>query len=299
MLSWKLWQALGNPPVTSPLYQRALRRPTELRRVQCGVILFIAEMILCLFGCLSISSGISAVVVLFSLTLPSILGVVSTLLLVYGASVTGTISSEIGTLQEQNTYEIFALTPPGQMGVSWAVALGSLHRRSIFSFFRMLLTIVAFSLCIGIVLGGILLLALALPGLGKNADTFYPTLIDGINTFTLVLALYLASIQTVVGGVLIGMLLPRYVPESSTQRLIAPGLYLCIEIVVYLLAAIGGILIFPAIIDTLHVEGRLVALSLPVLRFVLICGMLEIVNLTLWRTLIKHLNGQTEQHIII
>jgi hypothetical protein len=207
---------------------------------------------------------------------------------VYSAVWAMHISSIIARERERRTYDVYCLSPDGELGVNWAICTGYLHRHNrleqIRGFVGSLLVVS---------LGVVALITLFIVTNAGSSSRFaqdetqraYMTL---IHTTTLVAALYIDHYHSIVMGSLVGMIAPTLTQARLDAQLGAMGIYLVLQISVYTL----GWFIALTLLPTLFGRGGnwWSATMLAVLQVVVFFIIREIVTIGLWRALLRQLN---------
>ncbi|MBZ0289164.1 MAG: hypothetical protein K8I30_16205 [Anaerolineae bacterium] len=297
MITWKLWSALQHPPLHHPVFQYILTMRSRGRHWRKSILAVLGLMLA--YACYQLSFLQPPVrLVLFSLTLQDVLVIFISFNLVYGCILAAGISLTIARARVQGLYEALCLTPSGAPGVNWAMCTAVLYRRPGFIWFRLAILgvscIPAVAVLIHIVMpltafGGLFLGRTTMSA--EVMQAYYRMLLDLTYALTLVVAFYTGTVQSVILSVVLGMLTSASVRDSSA-RMIATGLFLLLQVFTFSLAAIFSLIILPACFQVLHLRGWLVDLGVPLLRLGFFFLLREAVNLLLWRTLVRQLNGE-------
>ncbi len=291
IVTWKLWRALQRPPLRHPLYRRALiLKPVEgLRFDEAVTLRFLWRLVLPLLfmSIFALTPIILPLVVVTPLLLPLIVNWCG---IQWAIKTGGTIASE----NEQGTYDLVALTPPGAFGASWTICSACIHRGSSFAdlhtFVRVLVKFLFVMTGIGFVIA--MLIAIGRPlGDFERATFSQTTFVTLLHAAALIGAFYLDHVQSAVVGGLVGMLAPIYVQNRFDAR--AWGLFgfLFLQISAYLLTWFLGFQVIPALYEGLNLNGFYAEVSVPILRVAVFYFIREGIIAGLWQVLMGRLNA--------
>jgi hypothetical protein len=303
MITWKLWSALHHPPVHHPVFLWVTMARNRAARWQIPVV---ALMLLVGYGCYQASFINPPVyLVLFSFTFQDILVIFVTFNLIYGCILTAGVGMTIARAREGGIYDVLCMTPSGAPGINWAMCTGVLYRRPGFSWFRFVIVLVsaipmiALLIHIAVPLTAFisLLLGRAAPA-AEVTESYFQMLLDLSYALALIIAFYTGTIQSIILSLLTGMLTSSSVRDANA-RAVAAGFFLLVQLATYLLTFIFGLVILPAIYQTVHAGGWLAALSIPLFRLAFFFALREGVNVFLWRRLLHRLNDEAELHIAL
>lgn len=281
MISWTLWGALHHPPLKHPLYQRALAaRPGRSQRQRDFI--FVGAFLLLGAGCAAAMlmrfSVFGFIVRLtttpFALLICALLGA-----LLYGATLTLTVCRALMQPRLSRAYELLCLLPVGAWGANWALCTGSLGRRNTLFWFSFALRLVAVTLLIGLLFDALLTGWLE-RGRAQAAEAFM--LAGCARALAFGAAVYLGGVQAMVSAVLCGLALPVWLESGAPIHVLAAGLYIAAEMLIWLLTVLCVVLAVPALFDTQTPFGYAAQGLLPALLFV---GLGEALNQALWRAL--------------
>jgi hypothetical protein len=297
MLTWKLWSALYHPPVRHPVFQRfaAVRVMSIRRRMWLPVLIGSAVSCLC-YQATFMQTPLGILFFTFSpLEFPALAIAFN---LAYGGFLTAGVSRVIAHAREQGIYEVLCLTPSGEPGINWAMCVGALHRTRGFYWVRLGIILVSIILFIALTIH----ISLPIIGLGNSAlhqpvlqeeMRFYRQMfLDLISIYMLIAAFCTGMIQTIVSAVLVGIAVPAAISGASMVRLWSIGIFLLLQLFTYLVTLIFGLLILPAVYQVLDVSGFLPESLIPILCFGCFFGVRELLNLFVWRWLLRQLNGE-------
>lgn len=278
MVTPGLRRALNYPPATHPLFRRTVILPVRASAHYLSWANFVISIVI----------GLSryAPTLLF-LMMPLILLVLG---LTYGLDCALRVGNAIGREHEQNTYPLLALAPPGPLAAMWTLCTSALYRNHDFMRLR---GIVQTSLISGLV--GSLVIVAVLLIMNSELFTLYVqpaslTLANLVNFLMILGAVYAEYIQSLVLGVLVGLLVSTLTRTRLDISLWAFGIYLFLQMLVYLLTLLLGFTLLPLLVERLNISGDYTLAGLSLLRLVIFCAAREIVIITLWRSLLERLN---------
>jgi hypothetical protein len=290
-MTWKLWRALQHPPIRHPLYRRALSlHPVDKLRFDQAVTLhFLWRLVLPLLfmSIFALTPIILPLIIVTPILLPLI---VNWCCIQWAIKTGGAIASE----NEQGTFDLAALTPPGPFGASWTICSACIHRGPSFTdlhtFVRVLVKFLLLMTGIGFVIA--ILMALGRPLSEIDRATFsQTTFVLLLQAAALVAAFYLDHVQSAVVGGLVGMLAPIYVQNRFDAR--AWGLfgYLFLQVSAYLLTWFIGFQVIPALYEVLNFTSFYAELSVPIMRVALFYAIREGIIAGLLHVLMGRLNA--------
>jgi hypothetical protein len=304
VITWRLWSALHHPPFRHPVFQyiMATRSPGSRWRKSVLAILGLTLG----YSCYQLSFLQPPVrLVLFSLTLQDVLVIFVSFNLIYGCILAAGVSLTIARARVQGLYDALCLTPSGAPGINWAICTGVLYRRPGFIWFRLAVLGVS-SIPTIVVLIHFILPLTAFGGLllGRSTlsaaviQSYFRMLLDLTYALTLVVAFYTSTVQSVILSILLGMLTSVSV-HASSARIAATGLFLLLQVFTFLLAWIFSLFLLPAGYQIFRIQGWLADLCVPMLRLLFFFLLREAVNLMVWRTLARQLNGEAELNVAL
>lgn len=263
MLTWKLWRALTTNPTIHPIYQRIVDAPLQPPPwyLSCAIVIGAPFLLL-----------------------PAILFLSATYSLRWAVAISSTIARE----RESGMFDLVALTPPGAMGVCRAICTAALNRNEAL---QQIQTPIAWIIRLGFTL-------LVLASLGFLVESLVPaeargnmqTIIPLVYLGTLIAALYIDHVQSVVLGCLIGMLAPEYTSGRVDASAGAFMVFLLVTVMTYLITILGGFVAAPLLLRDLGVTPVAGALILPFLRVGLFYLIREGIIALVWRALVEKLN---------
>ncbi|MFC1959526.1 hypothetical protein ACFLYO_02340 [Chloroflexota bacterium] len=289
MLSWKLWQALKNPPYRHPLMRRVRSNtgwltllgnkalPFYLYAMLLGTIYMLWRITPQTFGFVFLLILIiPSMATLFFLVSPLLFPLV---MVAVGAMWAALISERMVEQQEHGIYDLLCVLPGGRWAANWAIACGSIHQGSVFEICLLILRIM-------LLLGGILLFMLLSMVLGQVFSA--ESQLDGIGSFSidmiaLLVAYYLHYIQTMALSPLVGLLVPTYTKSRVEARLGAVGLLAVVQLGPFIFC---GLLFYfvPLLVGGTVDPERSLALYL-----ILVFGLREVIIRRLWYVLLRRL----------
>lgn len=263
MLTWTLWRALQKPPLNHPLYQQALRRPASSLSPYLGcVIVLVAPFVL----------------------LPALIFLSG----VYGLRWTMQIASAIAREHETGRFELVSLSPGGALGSSRAIMSACLHRNESLEQIQsagawVLRLAFAFTLMLS-------LTSLSDPILpNSSTEPNVNEIITIIYLVTMVAAIYIDHVQSIVVAQLVGMWLPTVVPRRLDASMGAFLIYLLLQISVYMLTALLAFSILPGLLSAL--PSPVNTLLLAFLRLIAFFALRESLIQWLWKTVVRQTNA--------
>lgn len=243
MLSWKLWQALKNPPHRYPLLCRihiGRRRLFTLKDIPPPLLyaaVLVAAYILwrimpvtvghMLLLAMAIPAVATLILLISPLLFPLVMMGVATIWAV-------NISDCVVNLQERGIYDLLCLLPGGRWAANWAIACSSIHQGGAFRVGWFLLRGAA-TVGLVLVLTLVSLVMVQLFSAGKQLGGGVWLMLDVIALFT---GQLLHFIQTMVLTTLVGLLIPTYVRNRLEARLGAVGLYLGLQLCPFLICGL-------------------------------------------------------------
>lgn len=283
LLSWRLWRAIfHNSLYEFPVLVRSpdgKREPADLSsyksRLAIGGWLLVMAFILLLYP-----SVLPTLCIFLFMTLVLFGGTLS------GWTAATRIAKTIFREQEKARYDLLLLTPPGVLGVHWAIVTRNLRDDRLLRWLRWLPS--GFFIFVGFLLFGLLI--------GIITTSFLWLLNDSVLGFSalfqvsaglLVLGiLYADYLQSVVMGVLIGILLPTYAKtqaENSAYAL-ASACFFSVQALYYLIFGFVGLWLTVQVIVPALVQGRqFIAVIVLAISLAVMFASREIVVRWLWR----------------
>lgn len=240
--------------------------------------------------------GGGGITLLILLLQPGMLSVVLAALFILLVAFAGTVSGWLAAAriarvifreQDKGRYDLLALTPPGVLGVHWAIVTRSLRDDPVLRWLRWLPS--GFYLMVGFLVAGVLFGLMASAILWIWGEMSRPGLVAVLNAalaLTALIALYSDYIQSVVMGVVTGILLPTFARRQSENAafVLAAAGYFGFQLVYYaLLIPVGLWLIRYLIIPGVLRDDPLPALLLTLLVTTLSFALRELVLRRLWR----------------
>ena len=290
MLSWRLWQALRNPPYRYPLRRRTRADSRWLSTLRDIPRPFWVAMLLGAAGMLWLvipyTVGYVFLLILAIPAVATLLFYVSPLLfplVMVGAGTmwAANISDRILKQQERGIFDLLCILPGGRWAANWATACSSIHQGGTFK--------VSWLILCGVVVVGLVLLltlfSLVLVGqffsTRKELSNVGWLMLDMIVLFT---GQLLHHIQTVALSPLVGLLIPTYIHKRTEARLGAAGLYLGLQLIPYLCC---GLLFYLAPLvasEPIDAENSLTPYLL------VLFGLREVIIMFLGTVLLRRLN---------
>ncbi|MCB9450656.1 MAG: hypothetical protein H6672_04410 [Anaerolineaceae bacterium] len=276
MTSRTIWRQLRNPASPHPLARRVLKERARIAYPPFGPGL----QLLCGFMlCISMLSPVG--IILIGLGLFLVINSTA-----YTLAWVVSISGRIARVRADDQYTLISATPPGKLGVHWAVCTGILHRSSRFDRIHRLI-----QLLLGTILALVIIVTLiTLSEESTSNSRFIRSMTVLANFSLLLLVIYADHIQSIVLGCLAGMLAPLYVYRPIDARFAAGVFYLLVQCVSYLLA----LMIAGSGVNGLFGNSDQILL-VSLLRVALFVGIREGFVVLLWYWLLQKSDSSPEQ----
>lgn len=283
LLSWRLWRAIfHNSLYEFPVLVRSPEGQPETTilawyrsKAGVGALLLISALALLLVPAL----------------LPLLLILLFMLLVVLAGTLSGwtaatRIAKTIFREQEKARYDLLLLTPPGVLGVHWAIVTRNLRDDRLLRWLRWLpsgffifIAFLLFGLLIGIVTTSFLWLL-------NDALLGFSALFQVSAGLLVITILYTDYLQSVVLGVLVGILLPTYArtqAENSAYAL-ASACFFTVQATYYLVFGLSGLWLTAQVILPALVQGRqVIAVIVLAICLAVMFASREIAVRWLWR----------------
>lgn len=303
MITWKIWSALHHPPSQQAVFRRYANGQVVVRRGRLPVFIVIA--FLASYLCYQVMVARAPLAVWFWIPAKGEFILLVVLLnLLWGGYLASAISQSIATTRQSGLYELLCLTPPGALGVVWAMGLGTLYRHPGLDWFRFVLTLICSILLIALtilfivpIIGlGILALRPAMP---SNEYSFYAEMFrDLVHAFTLVAAIYTGAVQTVVTAVLVGIIAALTANSPPNARLLSVAVLLLLQLFSFFITLMVYNLL-PGVFTLIGLNHSTFGNSFQAaLLFAFFFLKREILNAGLWHILQRQV-GAEEDHSIV
>ncbi|MEQ8673039.1 MAG: hypothetical protein RLP44_30295 [Aggregatilineales bacterium] len=305
MKTWKLWKVLQNPYFEHPIYQRFITTSQLHNALTITDFLPIPKVFLSssLWGFVS---GFALILFLCAggwiVVLPALVAIplIPTTGTLYGLFMAIRISGYVAREHQRGRFELSAVTPIGQTGVSWAICSAVYHRSKTISQLRDMVR--GLYLVMYMVIGLLLMIAILnlflLEGVPitpqdwfnviDENDLIQTTLISGI----IVTAFFVDFVQSIVTGSIVGMLTPTFTRNIVNARGIALGLFLMIQSLLYAGIALLCLIVLPIIATGFYWQNVLLLSALQLLTLYIIR---EITIQWLWWSLAKQLEADVRE----
>lgn len=286
MRTRQLWRALNHPPATHPIFRREVVLPGLAKRRYASWAGLTITLVIGL-------SEYSPVILM--LLLPLMLFVTGIL---YGIECALRVSHVIAREQENGTYALLSLSPPGQLGTSWVIGLTSLYRNREFdqlhSIFKngMAVTLIMLTLF------SILALLFSYPALNRRQDGMETIMPFYLTLLVIFGASYIDYVQSVILGCLVGLLVPTFYENVLNSAMYALGGFLLAQIGTLLLAALVGIVVLPGVYDLLGLYGEVAGWSQLILSIVTLVAVREAVIRLLWLLLTRRTGTAPSEQVL-
>lgn len=257
----RLWLALRYPDEQHPLYAKlvVVRSATVSWLLWLGVVLFAPILLIPALP--------------FTAT-------------AYGLVWTVHISQSLCQLRATGRYSVLSTTPNGELGISFAVCTGLMHHN------RRFLRLHSGSLWSARILVGFIFLSIIFDSLPSIGEAERP--LAGVMVYLFVACgLIIDHYQTVAICGLWSMLVPTFVDDAFSIRVIAPAGFLMIQVATYILIVVLSFSVLPAFLRVLQIALPIAA-RVP-LQFVLFVAIRELMVFGLWRVLLHRLRTNWDE----
>lgn len=279
MTSLTIWRALCKPPQRHPLFMRFSSEATRGRLRDRGTA---AKLLVAVLVAIAIPV-LPVVLLMFLAALLSLPVMTPIVITMFGTLWAARIGGAISRERERNAYDLLCVLPQGQTITNWVIGTASIHRDSRF---QSLYTVVhAVAVVALVAIGAIALIVSANldPARGNQftgaalPDNF---VIEGVCMIAL---LYVDYMQTIVLALTVGMSAANGAKNRLEGEFISAGVFLTIQVAVYVAAMFGGFIALPALFNAIGFSGLPAHLSLYAIRFLLLIGGREVMIHILWR----------------
>jgi hypothetical protein len=282
MLSFELWRTLHTTPAQTSLKLISRERPVE------DVSLF--QRLLTDY----LPVGVIVLMVLSAWLLGMVIIIGIGLMLAFGGAFYGlmavySVSQAVSRHRARGHYDLMMITPPGVLGMQWAISAYALHR---FEFLVMIRSVmhrlyVAVFVLIGLIFA-FTMLTMSQPMTKYAPNVFAETIApELISIFCLVILHYLDFTRSGLLGALFGMLIPTFTEGKRETVYIAIVLYLALQLLFYMTCWIVG---FETLRNIMAMAGVSSDAIHNLVRLVLMISIREISLVVLWRWLLWRLN---------
>ncbi len=265
MISWNLWRRLRTPFVTHPIYKRVITSAAVLSPWYLTCVMVLIGPALIVPGVVFMSAA-------------------------YGLNWSVQIALQIARQREIGLYDLIAVAPPGLFGMSQAITSACLHRNGSLeqmqSFGAWMLR--------GFFAVVLLMLGNSLNPAAAQSDP-YELVTILLSVVTLIVAVYIDHVQSLVVAVLVGMLVPSYVEKRIEAGVAAFFTYALLQIMTYVIAIITGFSALPTILEGLRLPALVMVIALPLLRLLLFALIREVIIGYLWSLLVRETNPDPSQ----
>jgi uncharacterized membrane protein len=294
MMTWKLWRVLNIPPAGDPIFRHAAhyyQSPGRWRRLLDYIAFIVVITLLVAYlraSFLALSTDLNPLILFVGLVL---LGGT-----IYGFDWALAISDTVALARTNHTLDLLCITPRGAIGAIWSLGLSQLHRASSFrnryaGRRRVFFSLGAVLLLLLFALGGMVLTATnaeARPLLDLTA-----LLVGMLSSFAFLVATYLDFIQSIIVGVLVGMIVPSFSRQRSDAQLWAASGFLVAQFGSYLVTYLIGFVVLPVARNTFDIEFTTLELLLLFPRLIVFFLVREALIALLWRWLALHFHEET------
>lgn len=281
MLTWKLWRALNRLPARSSLYRRmflyqGITDSIDFSRLPLYGVFRNAGLVA--MPIVLILIGIPLMIPLFYLLMliaPLLLPLVNT---ICAASLAVKVSGSIVREREHHTYDLLCTTPEGTLGMHWSYCVGLLHFHVIYR--RVMLG----ALMVGIVASAFGLPAMAIFGASDISPVV--ALVRGLALGAIFVVDYA---QTLILSSLISLLIPTRVESETDARIWAAGVFVVMQIVVYLPTLLLTVYALPNTLNLLGSDPLLSSLLIPLLMISFFLALRGLIITALWHAVEQQL----------
>lgn len=236
MLTFWLWHKLRNPARLHPLYKHFKLRPHDsqpfawLRILSGGALaaLVLVGLILLPFFAVLVIMGLITSPFLFVLFNGSVLGA-------YWAV---RISSDTAGEYASGRFDLLKLTPAGGLGVAWFIALGNIYRTETLRQASFIVSVIVQGVLIILTFIAVLLIVISTsPRPSDISQAHISVQLSGamIPLYVSMILLYFDHRQSILLGILVGMIIPLYIPNRLTSGLYSLFLFLTVQLASYAL----------------------------------------------------------------
>lgn len=276
-MTYRLWSALNHPPATHPLFRSRVLLPGERRSYTwAGLVSGFIQ-----------GTGQQS---------PTLLLVMMPLILVcvgvfYGLDCAMRVGTAIAYERENERFILLSLSPPGALGSAWAICATALYRNHDFIRLR---SVVRVALALAFIGALVLLLLVNLFTLATSTHyygqevTFSP-LASLIAVLAIFLAVYMEYTGSAVLGTLVGILVPTYTRSRLDTLLMSFGVFLLLQMMVYLLTYFFGFWFVPPFFFTFDETTGEIVLTL--IRLLIFYAVREAVITVVWSLVIRRCNA--------
>ncbi len=302
LLTWKLWRALRNPPTSGhAVFRRIAMTPLFfIPRWSFKItdrMIWLAAIPVTLFfmhhfglsGILIVFFGVPATIIVIILTTPLALPVVVGIMSGFWAA---SISHALVRERQTHTYDLLCATPDGMLGANWAIASGSLHQGNIFSALRALM--VGALLLGGLLLSLLLLVTVILALRSSPASTIIVAVRTICDIIVILILFYAHFAQSIVMGVLVGVLIPTQLRNRVDAPWIAFALTTALQVGTLLIFYLFMTTIGP-VLGTLTPATPLPFIGVPFVFLLFFLLLRDAVVLGLWEAITARLNTNASE----
>jgi hypothetical protein len=271
MTTWQLWKAMHCQPMHDPIFRRVVT--LEDRRGVNWLVLAQNGLIQGQIWFWSLMFVLDTHILIFMVFSGTLYG------LIWAVSISGMLATE----RDLRMYDLLCLTPGGPMGLNWAVSAGCLHRHHTFeninsqeSWSIRLILFIPLLVSANMTFGRVL---------STNGSIAF------FSIFALIVFFYFDHVQSIVLGILFGMLAPQYAGNRFDARVWAFGGFLMVQLATYVPFMLIIFIVLPRVYGALDIRGWCADLSLPVLGLTVLYLSREGIVRKIWRKLADEFNA--------
>lgn len=293
-LTWQLWNALRYPMRRHPIFLFAQQPHLEQHQnsrtiwflgIGAGLLLFILALI-------SLTATLVTILAL-GLILPALIFLFNGTVL--GLNWVANLNGLLFRSYRNQRFDLMSITPYGVLGVYWLIASGIVHRNNrLKQVYRIVNWVVSLVVAMLLLASLMLLFGALTAGNDVMRQTQFNVLRDVISITTLVLALWLDHIQSIVISISVGILTSRLLSQQQLQWL-SPILFLIIQLISYIVIFITYILLRVIIIGlfgTTLLSSILIAISTLTILYL----WREAIISGLWRLILHYHDTTPEEY---
>ena len=278
LLSWKLWMQLLYPRENA-VFERVITQNHKNKFTLYHLCLMMLAGGVLSYGIvrflrpLGIEFPIMAMIVLAIFS--------SIITLIWLVAIVTNITHEY----QQATYDLICVAPMGKMGANWSIVTGTLHRQDLFGWIdsgRKWFSGLIFLILLSILLPVILSTA------GESWNSALQNFILFLEVLVFIVFTYVEYIQSVLQGVLIALLIPRFIRRAGDVVVWALFSFITLQVVMVTIFLIVSILI--KYIYSLNNWQYLSILP----QLLLLFAMREVCIHRSWKLLSHQLNAETD-----
>lgn len=294
MLTWRLWREINRPtPLTALYYRLHLRRAfIEQRGYTLGALSIFKTFGLTVLPVIFIFLGVPLLFISSATMLRFTALLIPLAITGYGLAHCVAVSTQLVQERERSTYDLLCVSPPGRMGLHWAYTVSWLVNHRTFRWMVLIfISLGMFAALLGIA-GNLLLVPSPLT---RNAPLNISRL---LGTAASMLSFWLDYAQTIILSSLIAMYVGGVTDQVSTARLLAGGMFLTLQAVIYLLRYMIMLVFFASFLNTepmppIEYETRVAVIT--IVTVIITYLMRDYIIWLLWKVVVRTLNASPSE----